>query len=303
MAVVLGLNSKKTLVVLLALMSLAPSAVFAGKYYSESDRPGYWWGKDPVEEEPQQPAEQPKQAPPKQEQKSEPKKYEWEGRSELRYSDFTPQQLWSMKPKELEDLFVAFKEQSVWQPTEPHVHDTYAMLNIVRRKAEAFTNVQQMVMTKYPDISTERDYPTAAPGKEAVRQLRTQEVNQKVATAAASDYGLIYFWKPGCPYCQAEDKILRYFIASRHFSVQPVNIHEQPEVAAQFNISITPSIVLIKRGNGTPLPISYGVISLDELEARVFNGVRVLDGETTPEQYGVADYEKGGAFDPTAPLR
>ncbi|WP_224962470.1 conjugal transfer protein TraF [Geomonas subterranea] len=286
---------------LVALGMLAPALASAG-FYIQSDRPGYYWGKDPVEPEgPEQEKPKPQVAAPKQEQKEEPKKYEWESRAELKFSDFTPQQLWDMKPKELAALLEAFKDQSVWRPTEEHVHDTYAMIDIARRKSSAFANVQQYVVNKYPEISTERDYPMAVPGKEAIRQAKTQEVNQRVAQAS-NDYGLIYFYKPGCPYCEAEEKILRFFVSSRRFDVQPVNIQEQPGVAAQFGITITPSLVLIKRGNSQPLPISYGVIALDELEARVFNGVRLLDGQTTPEQYGVREYERGGAFDPTAPL-
>jgi conjugal transfer pilus assembly protein TraF len=290
----------KANVALLTLALVLP-AVASAQYYTTSDRPGYYWGKDdPLPEELEPPVPE-QSAKPQKKLTEEQQKYGWESREELQFSDFTPQQLWDMKPKEMSALMEAFKEQSVWRPTEGHVRDTYAMMDMVRRKAVAFTNVQQFVVNKYPEVSTEREYPTAAPGKEAVRLSRTQEVTSRVA-AASTEYGLIYFYKPGCPYCEAEEKILKHFIASRNFAVQPVNILEQPGVAAQFNITITPSLVLIKRGNDTPLPISYGVIALDELEARVFNGVRLLDGQTTPEQYGVREYEKGGAFDPTAPL-
>lgn len=288
-------------VALLAMVLVVPSPVTAG-YYTLSDRPGYYWGKDPVEpEELEEEKPKPQAAPPKQDQKEEPKKYEWESRADLRAADFTPQQLWDMKPKEFGALLEAFKEQSVWRPTEEHVHDTYAMIDIARRKSAAFVNVQQYVVSKYPEISTERDYPTALPGKEAVRVAKTQEVKERVAQAAG-EYGLIYFYKPGCPYCAEQEKLLKIFVASRRFEVQPVNIQEHPDLAAQFDITITPSLVLIKRGNNQPLPISYGVIAVNELEARVFNGVRLLDGQTTPEQYGVREYERGGAFDPTAPL-
>jgi len=291
----------RAILALLALVLVFP-AESPAQYYTTSDRPGYYWGKDPVE-----PVEEEEEKPqaaalaPKQEQKEEPKKYEWESRQVLLFSDFTPQQLWDMKPKEFGALLEAFKEQSVWRPTEQHVHDTYSMIDLARRKSAAFANVQQYVVNKYPEISTERDYPTSMPGKEAVRVSKMEEIKARVAQAAGQ-YGLIYFWKPGCPYCEAEEKILKHFVASRRFDVQPVNIQEQPWIAEQFGITITPSLVLIKRGNSQPLPISYGVIALDELEARVFNGVRLLDGQTTPEQYGVRDFERGGAFDPTAPL-
>ena len=293
---------------LLALFFTAPIAVSA-QYYTYSDRPGYYWGKDaPPPEEPEAP--EPKQAPapaekqePKKDEakKEDPKKYEWENREEISFSEFTPQQIWDMRPKEFSALFDAFQQQSVWRPTESHVHDTYAMIDMARRKAAAYTNVQQLVMQNSPDLSTERDYPSAVPGKDASRGLKIEEINSRVATAAG-EYGLLYFYKPGCPYCEAESKILGYFEASRHFEVERVNIYDNPGLASELNITITPSLVLIKRGSNTPIPISYGVIALDELETRVFDGVRLYEGETTPEQYGVREYERGGAFDPTAPL-
>lgn len=303
------LTRKCFLAVILALVGafLSLPAFVSAQYYTNSDRPGYWWGKDAAQEEEEppvskQPAPKPEKQQPKEEaKKEEPHKYEWEAREELRFSEFTPQQIWDMKPKEFSALMDAFKDQSVWRPTEAHVHDTYAMIDMARRKAAAYTNVQQLVLSKDQQISTERDYPTSAPGKEVTRVARNEEVGAGL-NAVAAQYGLFYFYKPGCPYCEAEEKILTFFVNSRHFSVQPINVQQNPEMAAQFNITITPSLVLVKRGNDTPIPISYGVIALDELEARVFNGVRAYEGQVTPEQYGVRDYERGGAFDPTAPL-
>jgi len=271
----------------------------------QSDRPGYWWGKDPVEEEQEEapktetppPAKKPEEKP-----KEDPKKYAWENREELRLSEFSKKDIWDMKPKEFEALMEAFRDQAVRRPTEEHVRDTYGMVDLARRKSAAFANVQQYVVHKYPEISTERDYPVAATGKAAVQEQLQQEVTTQVQ-ADASDFGLIYFYRHGCPYCKAEEGVLQDFIASRHFSVEPVDIEANPAVAARFNITITPSLILIKRGNMTPMPISYGVISEAELEARVYNGVRQLNGEATPEQYGMRNFERGGAFDPTAPIR
>jgi conjugal transfer pilus assembly protein TraF len=297
--------SKKTsMTVFLFLISLSTAfPSYADRYYTDSDRPGYWWGNDPpekVEEKPEDP-QKPKRQQPEEQKPAESKKYEWESRKELKYSDFTPQQVWDMEPKEMSALIDAFKDQSVRTLKEDHVHDLYRMMDMGRRKAVAFTNVQQMVVNKYPDVSMEHDTSLNPPGQDAIKQMKQDEVKQRIASAR-NEYGLIYFYKPNCPYCEAEEKVLQYFHDSRHFEIKPVNIQENPNLASMFNVTITPTLILVQKGSEGYQPISYGVISLDELDYRVFSTIRLMEGQIQPEQYGVREYERGGAYDPLAPL-
>lgn len=277
--------------------------VHAGRYYTDSDRPGFWWGNDPpekIEEKPEEP-QKPQSQSPEEKKPAEPKKYEWESRKEFKFSDFTPQQLLYMEPKEMGALIDAFKDQSVRTLKEDHVHDLYRMLDMMRRKADAFKNVQQMVVNKYLDVSMEHDVTMIPDGQDAIKQTRLDEVKQRIASAI-NEYGLIYFYKPNCPYCEAEEKILRFFHDSRHFEIKPINIQERPDLATMFNVTITPTLILVKKGNEGFQPISYGVISEPELDYRVFSTIRLMEGQIQPEQYGVREYERGGAYDPLAPL-
>lgn len=274
----------------------------ADRYYTDSDHPGWWNYKDPVEEKKEE--EPPKEkANPKADvaKPTEPKKYEWESREELKFSDFTPQQLWDMKPKELSDLIDAFKDQSVRTLKEEHVHDFYLMMDMGRRKAAGFANVQQVVVNKYPDVSMEHDTSINAPGQDALKQIKNTEVSQKL-DRSRNEYGLIFFYRPGCSYCDVEEKVLRFFHDSRRIEIKGVNIADRPDLAAQFNITITPTLILVQKGNEGYQPISYGVISLEELDYRVFSTIRLMEGQIAPEQYGVRDFERGGAYDPLAPL-
>jgi conjugal transfer pilus assembly protein TraF len=207
-----------------------------------------------------------------------------------------------MAPKEMGALLDAFKDQSVKTLKEEHVHDFYRMLDMTRRKAAGFANVQQMVVNKYPDVSMEHDASINPPGQDAIKEMKLAEVNQRIA-AASKEYGLIYFYRPNCPYCTAEEGILQQFHNSRHIDIKPVNIQDRPDLAAMFNVTITPTLILVQKGNEGFQPISYGVISLPELDYRVFSTVRLMEGQIAPEQYGVRDYERGGAYDPLAPLK
>ena len=176
------------------------------------------------------------------------------------------------------------------------------MMDLGRRKAAAFANVQQVVMNKYPDVSMEHDSSINQPGQDAIKEVKQAEVSQKIGDSRG-EYGLVYFYRPDCPYCAAEEKVLRFFHESRHFEIKPVNIREHSDLASRFNITITPSLILVKRGDEGFQPISYGVISLEELDYRVFSSIRLMEGQIVPEQYGVREYERGGAYDPLAPLK
>ncbi len=284
------------------LFYFACCSAHAGSFYPDEDneagtRGYYWYEKLKEKEEPdkQPPAAAPEKKP------TEPKKYEWESRKELKYDDFTPQQIWDMPPKEMGDLLDAFKDQSVRTLKESHVHDFYRMLRTSINKAAGWTNVQQMVVNKYPDVSMEHDASINPPGQDAIKEMKLAEVSQKIATSR-NEYGLVYFYRPNCPYCAAEEKVLRLFQESRHVEIKGVNIAERPDLAAQFNITITPTLLLVQKGNEGYQPISYGVISLEELDYRVFSTIRLMEGQIAPEQYGMREYERGGAYDPLAPL-
>ncbi|QEM66746.1 conjugal transfer protein TraF [Geobacter sp. FeAm09] len=206
-----------------------------------------------------------------------------------------------MKPKEFSDLLDAFKDQSVRTLKESHVHDFYRMIDLGRRKADAFAKVQQKVVNTYPDVSMEHDASINPPGQEAIKEVRLAEMSQKLA-AARSEYGLIYFYRPNCQYCQAQEGVLRTYHASRNIEIKGIDITKRPDLAAQFNVTITPTLILVQKGNSGYQPISYGVVSLEELDYRVFSTVRLMEGQIAPEQYGMREYERGGAYDPLAPL-
>lgn len=274
-----------------AVLSAAPRAGADDRYYKESDQPGFWWGKDPLEEKPEE--EPHKMESPKEEKKAE--------RRVPKLSDYTMQQLWEMHPDEFQALTDEFKKKAVQYPTEGNVKDFYTLVDVGRRKAVAFMDVQQLVLQKSPELSMARDNSYLAPAMTANRKLE-QEVRNRVE-AARDDYALIYFYQDGCPYCEEQSGILKYLVDSRHWNVKPVNIVKQPDLAARFNVTVTPTILLIKRGSDDYLPLGTGLMTLDQLEGGIYNGMRLIEGEIKPEQYGMREYQKGGTLDPLAPLQ
>jgi len=50
------------------------------------------------------------------------------------------------------------------------------------------------------------------------------------------------------------------------------------------------------------MPISVGVISMEEMEQKSYQAIRYLNGDTTPETFTNQEFEKGGSLDPRSIL-
>lgn len=264
---------------------------WAGRYYQDSDRPGFYWGKDPVDEEKAQEEKAEKDEAPKKKKHRIPS-----------MSDYSPQKLWNMHPDDFQELADDFRKKAVQYPTEDNIKDYYYVQDIARRKALAFTSVHQVVMQKNPSISLESAYPTATPGRVARDQEHIAEYGRLIGQNRDS-FGLVYFYQDGCKFCLEQDRILQYFAQKWGWNIKPVNIAQNPALARKFNVTTTPMTVLVKRETGEPMPLTTGVVALNEIEKRVYGGIRMLNREITAEQYLLLETEKGGAFDATAPIR
>lgn len=98
-------------------------------------------------------------------------------------------------------------------------------------------------------------------------------------------YALLYFVQEGCQYCAKETPILTEFQRRTGWYIKQVDIHQQPEVRTKFNISNTPTIVLIKEDMDSRSwqPVSYGFSAADTLVKSIYGITRVLNGEASPQ--------------------
>ncbi len=109
--------------------------------------------------------------------------------------DYAMKQLWNMPTPQLRALLNAFLDKAVQYPTEQNVKNYYVVLDIVRRKALSFANTAAYVWQKYPGLSTAKDYPVAAPGRNAMARQEFSEVESTIE-AARDDFALLYFYSP-----------------------------------------------------------------------------------------------------------
>ena len=211
--------------------------------------------------------------------------------------DYTYDQLWNMYPDRFQELLKKSMKIAVQQPSEKNVLRYLIYQDIARRKSTAFAGVIQYVGQKHPELSNADVYPITTPGRVALADMKSGEIDQKIREVS-EQFALIVFSQAGCTFCEAQDSILQYFIRSYNWTVRTIDIDERPAFSARFGIEQTPTIILIKKRSKDFLPVATGVISLSELKTKVYRSIRIMLNETKPEQWFMYEFEKNRGSDP-----
>ena len=211
-------------------------------------------------------------------------------------SDFTMKELWDMYPDDFQKLLNTFMKKAVQDPTEQNVLEYLTLQDIARRKSLAYASVVSYVEQKHPELSNKTVYPITAPGQAAVVKMRAQEEEQTLLNAR-DEFALIMFSREGCEFCTAQKSILAYFVEKYGWPVRTIDIDRNPNMAARFNITMTPTIIIVEKRSGNYMPVSVGVVSMSELSLRLYRTIRYMKGKITPEQWFMHEYERGKTND------
>lgn len=245
-------------------------------FYEDRKHGWYWYEKEPI-------------------QKKEHKKH-YKKRRLPKLSDFTMKELWNMYPDDFQKLLNIFMKKAVQNPTEQNILDYLTMQDIARRKSLAYASVMSYVEQKHPEFSNKTVYPITAPGQAAVVKMRAQEQEQTLLSAK-DEFALIMFSSEGCEFCTAQKSILAYFVEKYGWPVRTIDIDKNPNMAARFNITMTPTIIIVEKRSGNYMPVSVGVVSMSELSLRLYRTIRYMRGQIRPEQWFMHEYERGKTND------
>jgi conjugal transfer pilus assembly protein TraF len=266
---------------------LAGSAYASGPIASKSSlddiRRGWWWYEEDSPKKSDQPQEQKITKP---------------SRVLPSLKDYTAEQLWNMHPDDYQPLIKEFLKKAVQTPTLENVREFYVLVDIARMKAHVFQNIAGAAWQKYPELSLNSEIPLSTYGRAVKSKMQRNEVIGKISSAS-QDFALIYFYAQNCDYCKAQDEVLDVFIREHGWEVKRVDINAHPDLAARFDVKMTPYLMLIYRGSMEFFPVSVGLSAVDEIEERIYRGIRLLSGENSPESYSLYEFERGGKMDPS----
>lgn len=268
---------KWLLAAILAVLSVQTMAMVG----TTSEKRGYWWYMETPKEEPTEEETKPE----RQELPPLPSRAE----------------LMDMHPDDLSEMQEKYQKQAVWRPTPEHVRDYYIVQDVIRRKAVAYMAVTGLVMLQNPDLNVAKEYPITGPGRKAVTRVRKQTLGNALQ-GYRKKYALIMFSKRGCEYCVVQQQALKLFQDRHGWVIKEVDIERSPQAGQRFGVEFTPMTILIERGSKNWMPVAVGVESVPVIEENIYRGIRLLRGDTAPEQFYTLEYEEGGTFDPTAEL-
>lgn len=253
------------------------------EFYNDKYRGWYWFEDPPVEEDE---GEQAKISEPESKESS--------------LDDYTYDEIWSMNTDAFQKLSDDIRKKAVREPSEKNVLEYALLQDIARRKAAAFAGTYMLVSQKYPYLGNRDVSPITTPGLKARNALQRESIEQALVENR-ENFGMFVFTGDGCGFCDAQVSILEYFQKEYGWTVKYADIDggtQSANLAARHGITQVPAILLVHRESGESMPVSQGVVSMADLSHRLYRTIKYMNGERSPEQYFLYDYESGSGADP-----
>jgi conjugal transfer pilus assembly protein TraF len=213
-------------------------------------------------------------------------------------SGISATELWNMHPDQFKELVDVTHKRMVQYPDDDKTMGEWIYLkDIARRKSLAVTSAETAYLQRHPEYNMTKDAPTVSVGRTQLYKQQKETVEARLKQEKDS-FGLLFFYSPECGYCEEQSKILTFFINKYQWDVKGVDITREVNARTKFDISTTPTLLLVQRSTGDSMTIAVGIVSLEEMEGTIYRAVRYLKKEITPEQWNVYESQEGGLMDP-----
>jgi conjugal transfer pilus assembly protein TraF len=256
------------------------SPTFGDDRFWDDGKRGYYWYEDPIvdPEIKALPTEEEKLPPSSISKVPEPDNYTYEA-------------LFDLYPDKFQVVIDQRLKHAVHKPTEESVKRFLEAADVAKKKSRLMANVAGYVALQNPQLTGESRYPINQPGRRAFIEKREKEVRE-ILEQYHDRYAIVAFYQEGCSYCVAQDQMLEHFKFMYQWPVRKIDIHQDPQLAAKFNVSITPTLLLVSREKEDQMLLSSGVISFEDLTERVYRMVRILEGLSDPERFYDMGFEE-----------
>jgi len=298
---------RRALLILTLLATTAPP-VLAGGFFNERET-GWFWYKE--EKEPQKKPEKKQQKPkeqvvvkqvqPEKKQEKKPKpnqpvNEEAELLAKLPVH-ITEKDLEGLTPKQISRLYNLYLERVLYRPNEADLKNILVIQDYATKKSKAYAIALQEVLRRHPELNPAVKHPPSVYGRRADFLKKKAEINQML-DKWRDKAGLYFFFEDTCKFCQAEARIINLFQRIHKWQVLGISVTgrcfpelkdctpDYNDLAGKFGVKTYPAIFLVvERDNGQPLfiPISYGLITLDELENQLYTVLYKLEHGHAPE--------------------
>jgi conjugal transfer pilus assembly protein TraF len=171
------------------------------------------------------------------------------------------------------------KAEAVLNPTPENVEAYQKLQYEMLEKSHKFANVWMQNVYRNPEL----DYSSVSPTSQNARHIHLaeeQRKKEKKISAMSKSYGLFYFFKSNCPYCENFAPIVKKFSEKYHWEVLAIgeaggknkmfekNVRDNG-LADIWGVSLYPSLFAVNPKTGDVIRIANGMISIEEMEERI----------------------------------
>ena len=191
---------------------------------------------------------------------------------------------WDNLTDDIRDKWLGKKEietkraKALLEPNEKNVYEYIKTQELWTDQAEKFSKTWQWVISKHPELNYSLRFPTSELAKQVKQKENSHVINMAISDIA-QNYGIFYFYKSNCPYCERFSPILRTFgdrykikvlaISLDGKATKGFNIFKSDNgIAEKWGITQVPAIYAVSPLQDEVIPIAFGLISGSELEQR-----------------------------------
>ena len=195
---------------------------------------------------------------------------------------------------ELKDEVAWRKEHAIMNPSRESLRAYLEAQKFSMDKSAYFADVWRRTIWQSPDLDYNAKFPTTNSVAIADRPVK-QAQRQATLAELGKDYGLVFFFRSDCRYCEMQAPVLKLFAQSFKMSVLAVSmdggaIAQFPEakldngisrvVSGGEGVNTVPALYLVSRDKKRVMAVGVGVLAADEIAERI----RVLAGTQPGEE-------------------
>lgn len=197
---------------------------------------------------------------------------------EQKMPELTPEE----KLKEIQEELQRRKVKAVMNPTEENVASYIKYQNEQTKRSAIFSRVWRRVQWKNPELDYKVRHPSTTEGL-SVEKEENQKKMKQAMLELGKRYGIFYFYRGEDAYSKKFSRIIRMFVKNNQLEMRAVSL--DGVIDKEFKNNVTdkgqieklgvrdikvPAVMLFDVKTSQLIPVSTGMVGINELEERIY---------------------------------
>ena len=181
--------------------------------------------------------------------------------------------------KDYQEILEEAKALAVLYPTPRNVLSYQKLQYEMLRKSGEFAETWMQNIYQNPSLDFTQQFPVSQKARHIYLAEKQRSIEEQIRKLSKK-YGLFFFYKNNCPYCDAFSPIVKAFSDKYEWEVLAIsefgeehdlfkrNVRDNG-LADTWGVNTYPSLFAVNPKTGHVLPIAVGMISIQEMEDRI----------------------------------